>query len=126
MAEREGFEPLSTIEAAQLIHFPTRQKRQNWQISGIEVHAGYTWSRLERPRSKSTTPPKQILRLTAKPGAFVSFLKAAVVAENLPEALQSVCLVTGIPEKWISSFRLPHLPGADGQLRAVKPYFLQA
>jgi hypothetical protein len=44
-----GFEPLSPIDATQLIHSTTRQKRQNGQISRIEVHAGYTAERTPRP-----------------------------------------------------------------------------
>jgi hypothetical protein len=46
---RVGFEPVSRIDATQLIHFTTRQKRQNGQISRIEVHAGYTAERMPRP-----------------------------------------------------------------------------
>ena len=37
-----GFEPLSPIDSTQLADSITRQKRQNGQISGIEVHAGDT------------------------------------------------------------------------------------
>lgn len=37
---RVGFEPLRVIDATQLIHSATRKKRQNGQISRIEVHAG--------------------------------------------------------------------------------------
>jgi hypothetical protein len=44
-----GFEPVSPIDATQLIHSATRQKRQNGQISRIEVHAGYTAERMPRP-----------------------------------------------------------------------------
>lgn len=39
---RVGIEPLSRIDPTQLAHSTTRQKRQNGQISPIEVHAGYT------------------------------------------------------------------------------------
>jgi hypothetical protein len=39
---RVGFEPVNRIDVTQLIHSATRQKRQNGQISRIEVHAGYT------------------------------------------------------------------------------------
>lgn len=41
MEARVGFEPVSPIDATQLIHSTTRQKRQNGQISRIEVHGGY-------------------------------------------------------------------------------------
>ena len=37
-----GVEPLNPIDPKQLADFTTRQKWQNEQISGIEVHAGYT------------------------------------------------------------------------------------
>jgi hypothetical protein len=37
----EGFEPLMVINATQLIDSVIRQKRQNVQISRIEVHAGH-------------------------------------------------------------------------------------
>ena len=37
-----GIELLSLIESTQLTDFPVRQKRQNGQISGIEVHGRYT------------------------------------------------------------------------------------
>jgi hypothetical protein len=39
---RVGFEPVSPIDAMQLIHSATRQKRRNGQISRMELHAGYT------------------------------------------------------------------------------------
>ena len=49
MEARVGFELLSPIDVTQLIHSTTRQKRQNGQISRIEVHAGYTAERMPRP-----------------------------------------------------------------------------
>lgn len=39
---RVGFEPLSAVDTTQLTHSITRQKRQNGQISGIEVPRRYT------------------------------------------------------------------------------------
>lgn len=58
-----GFEPLSAIDTTQLIHFTTRQKRQNGQIWGIEVHGRYTTLRFAigpLPRDAAPVLPRGV------------------------------------------------------------------
>ena len=42
LVRKEGFEPLTTIESAQLIHSTFRHIRKNRQNRMSEVHRGYT------------------------------------------------------------------------------------
>jgi len=69
-----GFEPLSAIDTTQLIHFATRQKRQNGQIWGIEGHGRYTALRFAIGRN-STCPvtPRPFLPLLFWPKQHALF-----------------------------------------------------